>query len=93
VIGFLISLVTLLGSHALRPSSARCPGGWTLSTGVQRDGSFACYLYSSELRGVEWPPLETRPIALVAGRVWCRPTDEPVTDGTTVRCTKRRRAT
>lgn len=93
MIGLLLSIATLIVGHLTRPELAACPVGWTLSTGVQRDGSFACYLYSSELRGVEWPPLDTRPIALVAGRVWCRPTDEPTTDGATVRCTKRRRST
>lgn len=85
VLTFLVSLALRAWSALARPTAASCPEGWWLATGVQRDGSFACY-YDRETE--QWPPIDAPHGAVITGRIVCSGDMYPVQvgDGRRVRC-------
>lgn len=77
-----------------RPISARCPERWWLSTGVRRDGRFACTRMpiggtSRTARG-GWKDESIVPMGELDGDIYCTNGQEPiVVDDRTVSCQQR----
>jgi hypothetical protein len=71
-----------LYTAVVRPTSAECPRGWWLPTGVQRDGSFVC----ERLVVIEqWPPIDAPDGLEITSRIYCGK-GRAVQDGTKVWC-------
>lgn len=91
VIAALISLVTLVTGWFERPTSARCPGRWSVE-GVRRSGDFTCH--APLPRGCGEPKGPSKPcprMPQIEGRLYCGDASIPVvTDAHSVRCIDRR---
>ena len=43
IIAIILSCLMIAGAALVRPTSARCPKGYYLATGVRENGAFACW--------------------------------------------------
>lgn len=69
----LLSVLVLLLADCERPTTARCPPGWSLLEGVRASGEFACFS-PAEPRGcgdIEGTNVPCLPRRRIAGRVYC----------------------
>ena len=87
LLGFLLSALATtalsLVSFVVRPVAATCPPRWALLTGVQRDGSFTCWLdHDTE----DWPAIDKPHEAVIGSRIWCSSEEQPRQDGARVWC-------
>lgn len=87
----LASLAVLALSCATRATSAHCPPGYDLRTGIRRDGSFSCW--PAPVGDPEWdgtymrPEHSVQPSGVVSGRLYCTGGAVPiVVDWRTVGC-------
>jgi hypothetical protein len=68
---YLLSLASLVAGTIVQPRAARCPAGWSLGTGVQPDGSLACWHERDDAE---------RPDGVVLGKLYCRAGELAITD-------------
>jgi len=85
-----ISVLVLGVTSITKPSTARCPKGWSLSTGIRRSGDFSCWpapvggnddVLTGRQTAIQ-PPGELR------GKIYCTGGTEPIVgyDGVSVGC-------
>lgn len=91
-VAIVLSIAVLAICALCRPSRARCPVGYDLRTGIQRDGSFLCW--PNLVGDPEWdgtwgraPDRSVQPEGVVAARIYCGGAP-PITgdDGRSVGC-------
>lgn len=87
LLAFIASALLELAGTVMRPTSATCPRGFWLATGVQRGGSFACW-YDPLTDDTDTAPREHPQRPVIRGKVWCV-AGQPRVDGVRVFCSSR----